>query len=156
DEKREHGPIHVSALDAKARLGACTTTSGLSWKIPGRVGDSPLIGCGLYTDNDIGSAGSTGRGEAAILSNGSHLVVEHMRRGLAPQAACLEVLRRVVHYTRIRRLRDDRGRPDFQLKFYALNKKGEYGSASMYPSSFVVCTDEGDRRLDAAALYPSR
>jgi len=152
-EEREWGTIHLSALNAAGDLGACTTTSGLSWKIPGRVGDSPLIGCGLYTDNDVGSAGSTGRGEAAILSNGAHLTVEAMRRGLHPKDACLETIKRVAHYTRIPRLLNNRGEPAFGLNFYAVNKKGEFGAASMRPSRFRVCDSEGERRVDTAYLY---
>jgi N4-(beta-N-acetylglucosaminyl)-L-asparaginase len=155
-EERDPGTIHLSALEASGRLGACTTTSGLSFKIPGRVGDSPLIGCGLYVDNDIGSAGATGRGEAAILANGSHGVVENMRRGMGPEEACLEVLRRVDHYTRIQRLLDDKGRPAFQLTFYAVNKNGDYGAASIYPSRFVVCTGDGARKKRTRPLYESR
>ncbi len=154
--ERKHGTIHLSALDGAGRFGACTTTSGLSFKIPGRVGDSPLIGCGLYLDNDIGSAGSTGRGEAAILSNGSHTVVEQMRLGRSPTDACLEVLRRVAHYTRIPRLLTPQGRPNFQLNFYALNKKGELGAASMYPSSYSVGTMDGAEHRSTAALFERR
>jgi N4-(beta-N-acetylglucosaminyl)-L-asparaginase len=153
--KRSPVTIHLSALDAKGRLGACTTTSGLAFKIPGRVGDSPLIGCGLYLDNDVGSAGSTGRGEAAILANGSSQVVEQMRRGVAPADACLEILKRVAHLTRIARLRNDKGRPNFNLALYALNINGDYGAASLYPTRFTVCTDEGAVRQDTTPLYES-
>ena len=153
---RPTGTIHLSALDAKGRLGACTTTSGLAFKIPGRVGDSPLIGCGLYVDNDIGSAGSTGRGEAVILTNGSSSVVEQMRQGKSPTDACLEVLKRIVHFTRIPRLLDSKGRPNFQVNFYAVNKKGEFGAAALYPARYAVCTQEGARILDQASLYQGR
>ncbi|HHI79488.1 MAG TPA: asparaginase [Planctomycetes bacterium] len=155
-EPRPTGTIHLSALDAKGRLGACTTTSGLAFKIPGRVGDSPLIGCGLYVDNDIGSAGSTGRGEAVILSNGSSSVVEQMRQGKSPTDACLEVLKRIAHFTRIPRLLDAKGRPNFQVNFYAVNKKGEFGAAAFYPAKYAVCTEEGARILDQASLYKRR
>ncbi len=154
--ERPTGTIHLSAINSDGDMGACTTTSGLAWKIPGRVGDSPLIGCGLYTDNDYGSAGSTGRGEAAILSNGAHTAVEMMRQGKAPQDACLEVIRRIAHYTRIPRLLTADGRPNFGIKFYAINKNGEHGSASMYPSRYVVCTPEGTLRPDCAYLYDKK
>jgi N4-(beta-N-acetylglucosaminyl)-L-asparaginase len=153
---RPTGTIHLSALNAKGSLGACTTTSGLAFKIPGRVGDSPLIGCGLYVDNDVGSAGSTGRGEAVILSNGSFSVVEQMRQGKSPTDACLEVLKRIAHYTKIPRLLDPKGRPNFQVNFYAVNKKGEFGAAALYPSRYAVCTEEGARILDQASLYKRR
>ncbi len=156
NEPRPTGTIHISALDAKGRLGACTTTSGLAFKIPGRVGDSPLIGCGLYVDNDIGSAGSTGRGEAVILTNGSSSVVEQLRQGKSPTDACLEVLKRIAHFTRIPRLLDAKGRPNFQVNFYAVNKKGEFGAAALYPARYAVCTEEGARILDQASLYKRR
>lgn len=156
EEERDPGTIHCSTLDAAGRVGACTTTSGLAFKIPGRVGDSPLIGCGLYVDNDVGSAGSTGRGEATILSNGSFSVVEHMRQGMSPTDACLAVLRRVVHYTRIPRLLNEQQRPDFNLAFYAVSKNGHYGAATIYPSRYTICNEEGAQRLGTASLFESR
>ena len=157
EEERSPGTIHCSAMNSKGDFGSVTTTSGLSFKIPGRVGDSPLIGCGLYTDNDVGSAGSTGRGEAVILSNGSSAVVEQMRQGKSPKDACLEVLKRIAHYTRIPRLLNAQGRPNFGVKFYAINKKGEYGAAAFYPGGrYALHTDSGPSYPDAAYLYKSR
>ena len=155
-EERDPGTIHLSCLDSKGNLGACTTTSGLSFKIPGRVGDSPLIGCGLYLDNDFGSAGSTGRGEAAILSNGSAGILDALRRGKSPTDACLEVLKRVARITKIPRLLNANGRPAFQLNFYCVAKNGEFGAASLYPSRYAVCTADGAERRRTAALFERR
>ena len=100
---RIHGTVHVSAVNANGDLAGCTSTSGLFFKMPGRVGDSPLIGAGCFTDNSVGSAGSTGRGEANILIAGGHTVVEMMRQGKHPKDACLEALKRIAASTRERR-----------------------------------------------------
>jgi N4-(beta-N-acetylglucosaminyl)-L-asparaginase len=159
-EVRSWGTIHCSVLAPNGDLGCCTTTSGLAFKIPGRIGDSPLIGCGLYCDNEVGSAGGTGRGEAAILSGGAWLVVETMRGGATPEEACLEALRRVVQQAR-------RGarwqpalwagdRPGFGLTFYAVRKDGLYGSATLQgvPGKirFAVCDAKGPRHEPCAVL----
>ncbi|HEX9795247.1 MAG TPA: N(4)-(beta-N-acetylglucosaminyl)-L-asparaginase [Planctomycetota bacterium] len=158
---RPMGTIHCSVLGPTGDLGCCTTTSGLAFKIPGRVGDSPLIGCGLYCDNGVGSAGATGRGEAAIHSGGSWLVVERMRAGDTPEAACLYALRRVAEQTeRMARWQPglwSSGRPTFQLRFYALRKDGLYGSASMLgregEKNFAVCDATGARREAGAIAF---
>ena len=113
-----------------------TTTSGLSWKIPGRVGDSPIIGAGQYCDNEVGAAGSTGRGEANIKVCGAFLAVEFMRQGMSPQQALMKVMERVIAMTE-KRLLDEHGRPYFQLQYYAVNKKGEYAGACAYEGSQV-------------------
>ena len=136
-------------------IASVTTTSGLSWKIPGRVGDSPIIGAGQYCDNDVGAAGSTGRGEANIKVCGGFLTVEHLRRAMKPTDACLETLRRVVRMTEPRLL-DEAGRPRFNLNFYAVNKQGEFGAASFFPGRFAVCDAQGARFVDTASLYPRR
>ncbi len=128
---RPTGSINVNVVDSKGDISSVATTSGLAWKIPGRVGDHGFIGAGQYTDNDVGAAGSTGRGEANIKVCGAFLTVEFMRRGMNPTDAALEALRRVVATTESRLL-DERNRPTFQLKFYAVNKKGEFGSAALY------------------------
>src|SRR5204863_2622700 len=94
------GTIHLSAVDGRGDVAGCTSTSGLFFKMPGRVGDSPIVGAGCFTDNAVGSAGSTGRGEANILVSGGHLAVEQMRKGRHPREACLDVLRRIVESTR--------------------------------------------------------
>lgn len=150
---RPTGTIHVGAVNEHGDIGGVTSTSGLAFKIPGRVGDSPLIGCGNYVDNDVGVAGSTGRGEAAIVSNGAAFVVHMMRGGSSPQDACLEACRRVVHLTRIPRLRNADGHPNFNVNFYAANKKGEAGAASIYPSRYAVMTENGPEVRATAYLF---
>jgi N4-(beta-N-acetylglucosaminyl)-L-asparaginase len=158
-DPKSQGTVHLSAVDARGNLAACTSTSGLFFKMPGRVGDSPIVGAGLYLDNDVGSAGSTGRGEACILAAGSHTAVEMMRQGNRPREACLEVLRRVASGTREKRLLDRRGRPAFHLKFYALSKRGEWGCASLWshpggkPARFSVFDGDGARLVDCAWLF---
>lgn len=149
------GTINCCGLDAAGSLGGVTTTSGLSYKIPGRVGDSPIIGAGLYVDNQVGAAGATGRGEAAILNCGSFSVVELMRLGKTPTVACLEVLRRVVAHNHDRRLQRSDGRPNFDLKFYAVRKDGLFGSAAIWSGGRFAVYAGGENRLEAcASLYP--
>jgi len=128
---RDHGTINCNAVDTNGNIAGVTTTSGLSFKIPGRVGDSPILGAGLYVDNEVGACGSTGRGEANLLNCSSFLVVENMRRGMSPEEAGLSVLKRVAEKTEPR-LRDDQGRPSYQLRFYVLNKRGEYAGVAMW------------------------
>ena len=148
-----YGTINMNAVDAKGDIGSVTTTSGLSWKIPGRIGDSPIIGAGQYCDNDVGAAGSTGRGEANIKVCGAFLAVEFMRQGMSPQQALIKVMERVIAMTE-KRLLDDRGRPYFQLQYYAVNKKGEYAGACCYAGSqFAVADATGARLEDCAYLY---
>ena len=150
------GTINCNVVGANGDISSCTTTSGLAWKIPGRIGDSPIHGAGQYTDNDVGAAGSTGRGEANIKACGGFLTVEHMRRGMAPTDACLETLRRVVQTTEDR-LKAANGRPQFDLTFYAVNKRGDFGAATMYggyrAGKFAVCDSQGPRLADLASLY---
>ncbi len=154
--KDKTGTIHVGAVDQNGDLGGCTTTSGLAFKIPGRVGDSPLLGCGNYVDNDVGVGGATGRGEACILANGGSFVVHQLALGKSPTDACLEACRRIVRMTKVKRLLDAQGRPDFQVQFYAVNKKGEFGAAALYPSPYAVCDDDGPRQLDMPSLFEAR
>jgi N4-(beta-N-acetylglucosaminyl)-L-asparaginase len=153
DFVRTTGTIHVGCVDANGDIGGCTTTSGLAFKIPGRVGDSPLIGCGNYVDNEVGVAGSTGRGEAVIVTNGGHRVVGYMADGMSPTDACLAALRDVVRYTKVPRLLREDGKPDFQVKFYAISKAGEIGAAGMYPTQYARATEAGAELADAAALF---
>jgi N4-(beta-N-acetylglucosaminyl)-L-asparaginase len=115
----------------------------LAFKIPGRVGDSPIVGAGLYVDNDIGAAGSTGRGEEVIKICGAHTIVENMRHGLSPVDACLHALKRIVSKYK--------GRPDFQVKFYALNKKGEYGCAAIWSDAEFAVSDVKGHRIESGA-----
>jgi N4-(beta-N-acetylglucosaminyl)-L-asparaginase len=150
---RPTGTINLNLINDRGDISSVTTTSGLAWKIPGRVGDSPIVGAGQYTDNEVGAAGSTGRGESNIMVCGGFLTVEHMRRGLAPTDAALETLRRVVAMTPARLLGPE-GRPRFQLTFYALNKRGETGAASLYPSRYAVHDGSQAMQRDTAYLYP--
>jgi N4-(beta-N-acetylglucosaminyl)-L-asparaginase len=138
---RNTGTIHCSAIDLKGNISCVTTTSGLAFKIPGRVGDSPIIGAGLYLDNEVGAAGSTGRGEANLINCSSVMIVEFMRQGRSPEQACLDACKRIVDHNKMRRLKDDSGRPNFNVKFYALNKKGEYGSASIFSGGEMAVHD---------------
>jgi len=151
------GTINCLAVDAQGAISGTTSTSGLSWKIAGRVGDSPVIGAGLYVDNDVGAAGSTGKGEENIKIAGGHTVVEAMRRGASPSDACLEALKRVAHNYNdsIDKLRQ------FHLKFYAINKSGDYGGAALWQkdyngkdnATFAVDDGNGPRLVDCAFLF---
>jgi N4-(beta-N-acetylglucosaminyl)-L-asparaginase len=150
-----HGTINMNAVNAAGDLSSCTTTSGISWKVPGRVGDSPVIGAGQYTDNRVGSAGSTGRGESNIMVCGAFLTVEYMRQGLSPEAALVKVAERVIELTE-RRLLDDRGRPFFDLQFYALSKDGRHAGITAYEGSgakYAVCDEKGPRLENCAFLF---
>jgi N4-(beta-N-acetylglucosaminyl)-L-asparaginase len=154
DEKLMHttGTINMNVVDPKGDISSITTTSGLSWKIPGRVGDSPIIGAGQYTDNRVGAAGSTGRGESNIMVCGAFLTVEFMRQGKHPKDAALATLKRVVEMTPPH-LMNDQGRPNFGLNFYAVSKAGEHGGASFGPSRYAVADENGARLEDSAVLY---
>jgi N4-(beta-N-acetylglucosaminyl)-L-asparaginase len=145
---RVTGTIHCSVLDTHGDLGCTTTTSGLSWKIPGRVGDSPILGAGLYLDNEVGSAGSTGVGEANLLNLSSYLVVEGMRRGLHPKDAIIETCKRIAA-TSIRdpkRRRTD-GKTSFNVLFYAVRKDGEFAGGSIYPGGRMAVHDGDSARI---------
>ena len=151
---RKHGTIHLSALDTHGDLGCTTTTSGLFYKMPGRVGDSPILGAGLYLDNEVGSAGSTGRGEANLLNLSSFAMVEFLRRGMEPKDAALEACRRVVATNKFPRLRVPDGRPNFNVSFYCLTKDGRYGGASIWPGgSFVVHDGDSARKVNCDPLF---
>ncbi len=152
-----YGTINCCALDADGNLAGVTTTSGLAYKIPGRVGDSPIIGAGLYVDNDVGAAGSTGRGEANILTCGSNMVVEFMRDGFSPEEACLRALKRIAEKSKWQPyLLDEEGRPRFGLSFYAINKKGEYGSANIWSRGRYVIHDGVSSRFEEPAYLYKR
>lgn len=153
DIKFTTGTINMNAVTAAGDVSSVTTTSGMAWKVPGRVGDSPILGAGQYCDNGVGAAGSTGRGEANIKVCGGFLSVEFLRQGLAPEQAGLKTLERVVAMTE-RRLLDDRGRPRFDIQFYVLGKDGRYAGVSMYEGAgFAVCDDRGPRVERCAYLY---
>jgi N4-(beta-N-acetylglucosaminyl)-L-asparaginase len=153
---RTDGTIHVSAVDANGDLGSCTSTSGLSYKIPGRVGDSPIVGAGLFCDNEIGAAGSTGRGEAVIQSAASFQVVRHMADGIGPTEACLRVLKWIADHTKRGDLLDDAGAPNFQVVMYALRKDGACGAAALRPQrKFAVHDGTEARLLPCPTLFES-
>jgi N4-(beta-N-acetylglucosaminyl)-L-asparaginase len=148
-----YGTCNINAVTASGDVGSVTTTSGMAWKIPGRIGDSPIIGAGQYCDNDVGAAGSTGRGEANIKVCGAFLAVELMRQGMTPEAALLKVMERVIAMTE-QRLLDSRGRPLFDLDFYAINKRGEWAGACAYQGSRYAVADAGGARLvESAYLF---
>lgn len=163
DAEHFYGTVNCLGLNAKGELAGVTSTSGLAWKIPGRVGDSPILGAGLYVDGEVGAAGSTGRGEATMFSLGAFLIVEGMRHGMAPKDAALAALRRVAANTVETRLLNGSGRPNFNVRYYALNPKGDYAGVSLYEFSehgkrarFAVCTEDGPRSIPAEALFPGR
>ena len=146
------GTIHCSAVNAKGDLAGGTTTSGLAWKIAGRVGDSPIIGAGCYTDQDVGSAGATGTGEECIKICGAHTIVENMRKGMDPKEACMDALRRIV--------KNHPDNPDkirfISMQFYALRKDGAYAGVSLWSHDtdgkrrkFQV--NDGTKRLEESA-----
>jgi N4-(beta-N-acetylglucosaminyl)-L-asparaginase len=149
---RVTGTINMNVVNTRGDISSVTTTSGLAWKIPGRAGDSPIVGAGQYTDNAIGAAGSTGRGESNIMVCGGFLTVEHMRRGMKPTDACMETLKRVVALTPPRLL-DPRGQPTFGLQFYAVNKAGEFGAASLFPATYAAHDGRDAAVRDTAFLY---
>jgi N4-(beta-N-acetylglucosaminyl)-L-asparaginase len=149
DPNHFYGTINCNGVNARGDVCGVTTTSGLAWKIPGRVGDSPILGAGLYVDGEVGAAGSTGRGEANLYSLASFLIVEGMRRGLHPKDAGLEALKRIKANT-VPRLLNARGEPNFNINFYILNRKGEYAGVAMYSpernrARFAVCDGKGGR-----------
>ncbi|HMV85227.1 MAG TPA: N(4)-(beta-N-acetylglucosaminyl)-L-asparaginase [Blastocatellia bacterium] len=151
--RRPTGTINCLAVDANGDISGVTTTSGLAWKIPGRVGDSPVIGAGLYVDNEVGAAGSTGRGEENIYICGGHTIVENMRRGMNPTEAALDVLKRISH-----RYGDNQTElAKFNITFYAVNKAGEYGAANLWGGGkFAVHDGTQAKVLDTAYLYEKK
>ncbi|MFT7618070.1 MAG: N4-(beta-N-acetylglucosaminyl)-L-asparaginase [Planctomycetota bacterium] len=155
DGKRETGTINFNCCNDKGEVSGVTTTSGLAWKIPGRIGDSPIIGAGLYVDGKIGSAGSTGRGESVIIACGAHTVVEGLRQGMHPKDACLFGVKRVVEMNKMPNVLRANGKPNFQVNFYAVNVKGDVGGASVFPSNYGVGDAKGSRREDTAVLFTS-
>jgi N4-(beta-N-acetylglucosaminyl)-L-asparaginase len=150
------GTINCNGINPQGDICGVTTTSGLAWKIPGRVGDSPIPGAGLYVDGEVGAAGSTGRGEANLYNLCSFLIVEEMRRGASPKDAGMAALRRVAKNTVEKRLLNPRGFPNFGLTFYILDAKGQYAGVSMYASRYAVCTDNGPQTLATEPLYPGK
>jgi N4-(beta-N-acetylglucosaminyl)-L-asparaginase len=151
---RPTGTVHCSAIDGRGDISCVTSTSGLAFKIPGRVGDSSVIGAGLYVDNDFGSCGATGRGEATLKNLTSFAAVEFMRNGMSPVEAGLEALRRVAQHTTEPRLLDGAGRPNFNLKLYVLAKDGTCAGVSLRePGHFAVTDERGTRLEKCVRLY---
>ena len=153
DAEHFYGTINCNGVSPKGELAGVTTTSGLAWKIPGRVGDSPILGAGLYVDGQVGAAGSTGRGEANLFSLCSFLIVENMRRGSTPKDAGMEALKRITASTVERRLLNARGLPNFNVNFYVVNARGEHAGVALYAtpkSTYAVCSENGaeDRPIE--------
>lgn len=149
------GTINCDGIGPDGDICGVTTTSGLAWKIPGRTGDSPILGAGLYVDNDVGAAGSTGRGEANLYNLSSFLIVEEMRRGRHPKDAAMEALRRIRANTVEGRLLNSRGLPNFNVRFFALDKTGRHAGVAMYASEegvYAVCTENGSEALPLEGL----
>ncbi|MBS1726343.1 MAG: N(4)-(beta-N-acetylglucosaminyl)-L-asparaginase [Armatimonadetes bacterium] len=154
DPEHLWGTINCNGINSKGEICGVTTTSGLAFKIPGRVGDSPILGAGLYVDGDVGAAGSTGRGEANLYGLCSYLIVEEMRRGAHPKDAGLTALKRVSQNTIEKRLLNDQGHPNFGLNFYVLDAKGRHAGVHMTGRSrFAVCDENGPRFEDSTPLY---
>lgn len=143
-----YGTINCCACNAEGEVSGVTTTSGLAYKIPGRVGDSPIIGAGLYVDRRVGAAGSTGRGEAVIKTCGAHTIIEAMRLGMSPTDACIHALERVVDTTTEARLLRKDGRPNFDVKFYAVSNDGRYGGAAIWSGAEFAIFEAGRNRLE--------
>jgi N4-(beta-N-acetylglucosaminyl)-L-asparaginase len=149
------GTIACLAIGPNGDICGLTSTSGTAWKIPGRAGDSPILGAGLYVDNSAGAAGSTGRGEANLYNLTSFLIVELLRRGMSPKDAGLEGMRRIRSNTVEKRLLNSRGLPSFNLRLFVLNAKGEHAGVAMYASgetSYAVCDEQGPRSMPLEPL----
>jgi N4-(beta-N-acetylglucosaminyl)-L-asparaginase len=154
DPSFTYGTVHCSIVTEKKDIASCTSTSGLSWKIPGRVGDSPIVGAGNYCDNDVGAGGCTGRGESCIANLAAHTIVMMMERGLSPAEAALATAKKVADHTKEKRLRDAKGRPNFNASFYALRKDGAWGGACLHPGgSMAVADSKGSRVVKLPALF---
>jgi N4-(beta-N-acetylglucosaminyl)-L-asparaginase len=158
DPNHFYGTINCNGVNSRGEVCGVTTTSGLAYKIPGRVGDSPILGAGLYVDGEVGAAGSTGRGEANLYSLASFLIVEQMRQGKHPKDAGLEALKRIKANT-VARLLNKRGEPNFNINFYIVNRQGDYAGVAMYSSEqnrsrFAVCDEKGARIETSEPLLP--
>jgi N4-(beta-N-acetylglucosaminyl)-L-asparaginase len=158
-EENLHGTINCNGINSKGEICGVTTTSGLSWKMPGRVGDSPILGAGLYVDGEVGAVGSTGRGEANLYGLCSFLIVEEMRRGRHPKDAGMEALKRIKVNTYEKRLLKRDGNPNFYVRFYILNARGEYAGVAMYDlndngtrATFAICDAHGPKNMSFEAL----
>jgi len=164
------GTINCDGVNAAGEIAGVTTTSGLAWKIPGRVGDSPILGAGLYVDGAVGAAGSTGRGEANLFGLCSYLIVDAMKRGMRPKDAGMDTLRRIRTNTVEDRLRKENGDPNFNVSFYILDREGRHAGVALYGEDdeergwagqtdgrvvrYAVCTDNGAEILPCEPLLP--
>ncbi len=140
------GTTNCNGISPQGEICGVTTTSGTAWKIPGRAGDSPILGAGLYVDGEVGAAGSTGRGEANLFNLTSFLIVEFLRQGMHPKDAGLKALDRIRANTVEGRLLNSRGLPNFDIRFFILNKAGEFAGVAMYgarESQFALCSENG-------------
>jgi len=158
DPKHFYGTINCNGINAAGDICGVTTTSGLAWKIPGRVGDSPILGAGLYVDGAVGAGGSTGRGEANLYNLCSYQIVEEMRRSRSPKDAGMEALKRIQANTVEKRLLNSRGLPNFDINFYMLNAKGEHAGVTLYGGNvkYAVCTENGAEHVVCDALLEGR
>ena len=149
------GTINCNGVNAAGEVAGVTATSGLAWKMPGRVGDSPILGAGLYVHADVGAAGSTGRGESNLYSLSSFFIVDLMRRGMHPTDAGIEALKQITANTIDPALLNARGEPNFNVKFYIVNRRGEYSGVALYGGDavrFAVCTEHGAELRPCEAL----
>lgn len=154
--ERPTGTVHCATMNARGDMSCLTSTSGLAFKMPGRIGDSPIIGAGLYVDNEVGSCGSTGRGEANLQNCSCFAAVELMRNGWPPREAGLDVLSRIARSTTESRLLDDEGRPNFNLRLYLLAKNGDHAGVSLWGPSKIAVTDAQGARLEECAFLYER
>lgn len=155
NENHIYGTINCDGVSPKGEICGVTTTSGLAWKIPGRLGDSPILGAGLYVDGEVGAAGSTGRGEANLYNLCSFLIVEGMRRGLHPKDAGMEAVKRIQANTIEKRLLNAKGQPNFNVNFYILNANGQHAGVALYGGErnrYAVCDENGLRLLPIEGL----
>ena len=158
DPLKMYGTINMSGVSPQGEICGVTTTSGMAFKIPGRVGDSPILGAGLYLDGAIGAAGSTGRGEANLYNLSSYLIVENLRRGMAPKDAGMDALKRIRANTVEKRLLTKGGLPLFGISFYILNARGEHAGVSMYaisegkPVRYAFCNENGPQTIAVEGL----
>lgn len=152
-----YGTINCEAINSKGEICGVTTTSGRAFKIPGRVGDSPILGAGLYVDGEVGAAGSTGRGEANLYSCASFVIVENMKRGMHPKDAMVDACKRVAKNTIEKRLINSRGLPKFDMSFYALDKQSRYAGVSFYDSgSYAICDENGAKTFKMEPIYEGK
>ena len=155
EENSFWGTVNCDGISPSGDICGVTTTSGLAWKIPGRIGDSPILGAGLYVDGDVGVAGSTGRGEANLYNLSSFLIVEKMRQGMAPIDAGMSALKRIKENTIEKRLLNSKGLPAFDVRFFVLNKRGEFAGVALYGSqenTYAVCTENGSEERNLEGL----